>query len=149
MVCKAMCLQNPKEKFLSLLSAVTLRSRYLNGLQFCLLGSTSMHYQRVLIMCYLFEKLQSPVSEVLLKFASESGVSRQDTNIAEKGWLAKVNPEPIRGIIFLCLWFSSCWFQLQALRWTDECMFLLDKQVGKSQTKNSTEPLFLPYSSCC
>ena len=67
-----------------------------------------MHYQRVLIMCYLFEKLQSPVSEVLLKFASESGVSRQDTNIAEKGWLARVNPEALRGIIFLCLGFSSC-----------------------------------------
>lgn len=46
-------------------------------------------------MRYVFEKLQSPVAEVLLIFASESGVSRQATNIDEKGWFAKENLEPI------------------------------------------------------
>lgn len=48
-----------------------------------------MHYVRFLIMSYVFEKLQSPVAEVLLIFASESGASRQATNIDEKGWLKR------------------------------------------------------------
>lgn len=73
--------------------------------------------------------------EIFLILASESRVRRQDTNIAGKGCLLKPVWSQYGSIIFLCLWFYSHWFHLQALRWTDESMFLLDKYVGDSQTK--------------
>lgn len=85
------------------------------------------------------------MTEVLLTLASESKISRQDINIAGKGWLPTVNLKLIWEYNFSLLVVFFPLIPALSTKMDNECIFLLDKQVGKSQGgKKSTESLLLP-----